>query len=41
VSAGGFTFMLSLGLGSAPDVPEGESEVGGMGGLSLGYTWRR
>ena len=41
VSAGGFTFMLSLGLGYAPDVPEGESEVGGMGGLSLGYTWRR
>lgn len=40
-SAGGFTFMLSLGLGYAPGVPEGESEVGGMGGLSLGYTWRR
>jgi hypothetical protein len=41
VSAGGFTAMLSLGLGYAADVPEGESEVGGMGGLSLGYTWRR
>jgi len=41
VTAGGFTLMLSLGLGYAPDVPEGESEVGGMGGLSLGYTWRR
>ena len=40
-SAGGFTAMLSLGLGYAADVPEGESEVGGMGGLSLGYTWRR
>ena len=41
VSAGGFTLMLSLGLGYAPGVPEGESDVGGMGGLSLGYTWRR
>lgn len=41
VSAGGFTLMVSLGLGYAPDVPEGESEVGGMGGLSFGYTWRR
>ena len=41
VTAGGFTLMLSLGLGYAPGVPEGESEVGGMGGLSLGYTWRR
>jgi hypothetical protein len=41
VSAGGFTLMLSLGLGYAPGVPEPESEVGGMGGLSLGYTWRR
>lgn len=40
-SAGGFTAMLSLGLGYAPGVPEGESSVGGMGGLSLGYTWRR
>ena len=40
-SAGGFTAMLSLGLGYAADVPEGESKVGGMGGLSLGYTWRR
>ena len=41
VSAGGFTLMLSLGLGYAPGVPEGASEVGGIGGLSLGYTWRR
>ena len=40
-SAGGFTFMISLGLGYASDVPAGESEVGGMGGVSLGYTWRR
>ena len=41
VSRGGFTVMVSLGLGYAPGVPEGESEVGGMGGLGLGYTWRR
>jgi len=41
VSSGGFTLMLSLGLGYAPNVPEGDTEVGGIGGLSLGYTWRR
>jgi hypothetical protein len=40
-TAGGFTFMASLGLGYAPGVPEGESEVGGIGGLGFGYTWRR
>jgi hypothetical protein len=40
-SAGGFTIMLSLGVGYAPGMPEGLSDVGGMGGLSLGYTWRR
>ena len=32
---------VSLCLGYEPDVPEGETEVGGIGGLSLGYTWRR
>ena len=38
---GGFTAMVSAGLGYAPTVPEGEDEFGWMGGLSLGYTWRR
>jgi hypothetical protein len=38
---GGFTFMVSLGLGIALGVPDGEDEVHGMGGLGLGYTWRR
>lgn len=41
VSRGGFTLMASLGVGVAPGVPEGESEVGGLLGLGLGYTWRR
>ena len=40
-AAGGFTAMVSAGLGYAPSVPEGNSEVGWMGGLSFGYTWRR
>lgn len=31
VSRGGFTLMVSLGLGYAPGVPEGESDVGGRG----------
>ena len=33
--------MASVGLGYAPGVPEGESAVGGLVGLGLGYTWRR
>lgn len=40
-AAGGFTAMISLGVGYAPSVPEGEDEVGLLGGLSFGYTWRR
>ena len=38
---GGFTAMASAGLGYAPTVPEGEDELAWLGGLSLGYTWRR
>jgi hypothetical protein len=41
VARGGFTFMVSLGLGWAPGVPEGEKEVGEVVALGLGYTWRR
>ena len=41
VARGGFTFMVSLGLGWAPGVPEGEKEVGEVLALGLGYTWRR
>jgi hypothetical protein len=40
-SRGGFTAMVGVGLGYAPGVPEGESEVGSMIELGLGYTWRR
>jgi hypothetical protein len=38
---GGFTLMLSLGLGYAPGVDNGQSKVGGLVNLGLGYTWRR
>ena len=41
VARGGFTFLVSLGLGVAPGVPEGEKEVGEVLALGLGYTWRR
>ena len=41
VARGGFTFMVSLGLGWAPGVAEGEREVGEVLALGLGYTWRR
>lgn len=41
VSRGGFTLMVSLGLGYAPGMDEGESKVGGLANLGLGYTWRR
>jgi hypothetical protein len=40
-TSGGFTAMVSAGIGYAPTVPEGNDEVGWMGGLSVGYTWRR
>jgi hypothetical protein len=40
-SRGGFTTMLSLGLGYAPGVPEGESGFGALANVGLGYTWRR
>jgi hypothetical protein len=38
---GGFTFMISAGLGYAPGVPEGEKQVGEVLALGFGYTWRR
>jgi hypothetical protein len=41
VARGGFTFLVSLGLGFAPGVPEGEKEVGEVLALGMGYTWRR
>ena len=41
VARGGFTFLVSLGLGWAPGVPEGTQEVGEVLALGLGYTWRR
>ena len=40
-SRGGFTFMIGLGAGYAPGVPEGDSKVGSMVELGFGYTWRR
>ena len=40
-TGGGFTLMASLGVGWAPGVPEGETEIGLLGGLSFGSTWRR
>jgi hypothetical protein len=40
-SGGGFTVMLGVGAGYAPGMPEGESAVGSMIELGLGYTWRR
>jgi hypothetical protein len=40
-SRGGFTIMLGLGAGYAPGMPEGQSAVGSMIELGLGYTWRR
>jgi hypothetical protein len=41
VTRGGFSLLASLGLGVAPGVGEGESKVGGMAGIGLGYTWHR
>lgn len=40
-SRGGFTVMLGVGVGYAPGMPDGESAVGSMIELGLGYTWRR
>ena len=40
-SRGGFTLMTSLGLGYAPGVDDGQTKVGGLANLGLGYTWRR
>lgn len=39
-SRGGFTAMISFGVGYAPGVPEGESGFGALANLGLGYTWR-
>lgn len=38
---GGFTFMVSIGVGYALGVPEGSDPVMPLLGLGLGYTWRR
>ena len=38
---GGFTFMVSAGIGYAPSAKPGEDEVGALGGIGVGYTWRR
>jgi hypothetical protein len=38
---GGFTLMTSLGLGYAPGVDDGNTKVGALVNLGLGYTWRR
>ena len=40
-SRGGFTLMTSLGLGYAPGVDDGQSKVGALANVGLGYTWRR
>ena len=40
-SRGGFTVMVGAGLGYAPGMPEGQSDIGSMIELGLGYTWRR
>jgi hypothetical protein len=40
-SRGGFTAMVSFGVGYAPGVPEGQSGFGGLANLGVGYTWRR
>ncbi len=43
VTAGGFTFVVSAGFGYALGVDDSvaSSSVGGLGGLGLGYTWRK
>ena len=41
VARGGFTCMVSAGIGWAPGVPEDEKQVGEVLALGLGYTWRR
>lgn len=41
VSRGGFTALVSAGVGYAPGVPEGEKQVGEVLALGFGYTWRR
>jgi hypothetical protein len=41
VTRGGFTLLLSLGVGVAFDPPPGRDDVAPMGAIGLGYTWRR
>ena len=41
VTRGGFTLWLSGGVGVSFSTPEGSESVAAMGGLGLGYTWRR
>ena len=41
VTRGGFSLWLSGGIGVAFSNPPGENSVAGMGGIGLGYTWRR
>jgi hypothetical protein len=38
---GGFTLVLSFGIGHVPGDAEFESETGLVGFIGLGYTWRR
>ena len=40
-SRGGFTFLLSLGVGYALGAEGYENRTQGLAGLGLGYTWRR
>ena len=39
-TSGGFTLMISGGVGYALGMPAGSSSVGGLFGLGIGYTWR-
>jgi hypothetical protein len=41
VSRGGFTVLVSTGVGFALGAEPDVSKTAAMGGLGLGYTWRR
>ena len=41
VTRGGFSLWLSAGIGVALDPPPGASSAVPIGGIGLGYTWRR
>ncbi len=38
---GGFTLLVSLGVGYALGTRDGQQKVGELAGLGVGYTWRR